>query len=102
MSYKSQEEAEYKIKLMKNVWRILTMCGGSCLFTVILSIISSQLAWSDVAVLKVFLFAVIIVAGIFSIITLVITGMTIYFKITTLSEVKFREAVKEFVEEFTA
>lgn len=93
MSYESRDEAEGKIKLMKNFWRIMTMCGGSCLFTVLLSIITGMI--SGWIVLKIFLYAIVFVAAIFSIITLVTTGITIYFMVTTLSEERFREAVKE-------
>ncbi len=94
--YKSDaEEVEGKIKLMKNFWNILAMCAGSCLLTIILSIISSRLSWHDVAIVKVFLYAVILVTAIFSIVTLVTTGVTIYFKVTTLNEQAFKEAVAE-------
>lgn len=95
MSYETQIEAENKIKLMRNFWNILAMCGGACLLTIILSMISAWLTWEDVAILKVFIFAVILVLSIFSIVTLVTTGMSIYFKVTTLDEEAFKEAVGE-------
>lgn len=97
MSYESQEEAENKIKLMRNFWKILALCGGSCLFTVMLSIITGMI--SGWIVLKIFLYAIVLVAAIFSIITLVTTGITIYFMVTTLSEERFRKAVKEIAKE---
>lgn len=98
MTYKLQEEAKGKIKLMTNFWRILAMCGGSCLFTALLSIITGII--SGWIVLKIFLYAIVLVTAIFSIITLVTIGITIYFMVTTLSEERFREAVKEIVNEF--
>lgn len=98
--YKSdEEEVGDKIRLMKNFWNIMMMCAGSCLVTIILSIISSRLAWGDVAIVKVFLYAVILVTAIFSIVTLVTTGMTIYFKVTTLNEREFKKVVAEIAKE---
>lgn len=97
MSRISIEEVESKIKLLKNFWRILAMCGGSCFFTVLLIIITGMI--SGWIVLKIFLYAIVLVVAIFSIITLVTTGITIYFKVTTLSEERFREAVSEIAKE---
>jgi hypothetical protein len=99
MSYETQSDAESKIKLMANFWRILGMCGGACLLTIILSVISSWLAWEDVAILKIFIFVVIFVSGIFSVVTLVTTAISLYFKVTTLDEKAFRDAVGEIAAE---
>lgn len=99
MSYETQTNAESKIKLMTNFWRILGMCGGACLLTIILSIISSWLAWEDVAILKIFIFVVIFVLGIFSIVTLVTTAISLYFKVTTLDEDAFKKAVCEIADD---
>jgi hypothetical protein len=93
MSYETQADAEYKIKLMKNLWNIMTMTGGFCLLTVALSIITAMIP--GLIVLKVFLYAVILVSGIFSIVSLVTTGMSIYFKITALSQKAFTDAVAD-------
>lgn len=98
MSYKSVEEAASKIKLMSNFWRISGMCGGSCLLTILLSIITGMI--SGWIILKIFLYTIVLVTAIFSVITLVTTGMTIYFMVTTLSEERFRKAVKEIAESF--
>ena len=97
MSYETQLDAEHKIKLMGNFWKILAMTGGAFLFTVLLSLIVAAI--KGLVVLKIFLYVVILVSGIFSIVTLVTTGVSIYFKITTLSEKAFRETVAEIASE---
>jgi hypothetical protein len=96
MSNKTQEAVEEKIKMMANFWKIVAMCGGACLFTIILSVITSMI--TGMIVLKIFLYALLLVSAIFSIITMVTTSVTIYFKVTTLDEKKFREAVEEIAE----
>jgi hypothetical protein len=93
MSYQAQADAEHKVKLMKNLWKIMTMTGGFCLLTVLLSLIVAAI--KGLVVLQIFLYVVILVLGVFSIVSLVTTGMSIYFKITTLSEKAFKEAVSE-------
>ena len=93
MSYQTQADAEFKVKLMKNLWKIMAMTGGFCLLTVLLSLIVAAI--KGLIVLKIFLYIVILVLGIFSIVSLVTTGMSIYFKITTLNEEAFKKAVAE-------
>lgn len=98
-NYRSnEEEAGDKIKLMKNFWNILAMCSVSCFITMFLSVITAMI--KGMIILKMFLYAVILIMAIFSIITLVTTGMSIYFKVTTLSEEKFKKAVAEIAETF--
>ncbi len=93
MSYQTKADAEHKVKLMKNLSRIMTMTGGFCLLTILLSLIAAAIR--GLVVLQIFLYVVILVLGIFSIASLVTTCMSIYFKITTLSEKAFKEAVAE-------
>lgn len=97
MSYQTQADAEYKVKLMKNLWKIIAMTGGFCLLTIILSLLVAAI--KGLIVLKIFLYIVILVTGIFSIVSLVTTGMSIYFNITTLNEKAFKKAVCEIASE---
>ena len=98
MGRKSKNDVEEKIKLISNFWKILAMCGASCFFTILLAIVTGLI--KGMIVLKIFLYAMMLVLAIFSIITMVTTCATIYFKITTLDEEKFKEAVCDAISDF--
>jgi len=83
-------EVKNEVALMKNLWRILAMTGGACFITIVLAMMSSMIKWSDMAALKVFIFALVAVTGVFSIVSLITACISVYFRITALSEENFR------------
>ena len=89
-----RDESDYegRIKLMKNLWRVIILAFCSCLVTIILAMMAHAV---PLVVIKIFLYALILVSGVYSIITFVTAGITIYFKTTSLDEEAFREAVGE-------
>ena len=97
-SYMNEEEVETRLKLTQNFGKILIMTGGACAITVVLAMLCPKVTWAS-SMLKLFLICITATIGIFSIIAVVTTAITVYFKITALSEEKFKEGVRALAEE---